>query len=390
MNYLLCILLLIGCGDTTTVPPQEELPRLSISNVTLFEGNDETVFNFLVSTSKAWDDEISFDFATKEGTAGEATDYVENSGTLRIKPGDRSIKIPVEIVVDEWKETDEEFTIVLSNAMNATITQGVGIGTIRNDDTFVDIPDGGYITPEDYPGYNKVWSDEFDGDALNLNDWTHELGNSGWGNNEWQYYTDRTENAYLSDGVLTIEAKKENYEGASYTSARLITKDKKTFFHGRVDVRAILPEGQGIWPAIWMLGNDISTVGWPACGEIDIMELVGHEPSTVHGTAHWGPQGQTFSHYKGEGYPLQDGTKFSENYHVFSIIWESGKIEWYVDDNKFFTLTTTDVNGVYPFDDEFFFIMNIAVGGNWPGYPDETTVFPQKMIVDYIRVFERE
>ena len=138
-----------------------------------------------------------------------------------------------------------------------------------------------------------------------------------------------------------------------------------------------------------MLGTNISSVGWPHCGEIDIMELVGHEPGTVHGTAHWGPQGQTWSYNKGTGTTLSSG-KFSDEYHVFSIIWEPNSIKWLVDDNQYFQLTNSDVNGTYPFDAEFFFIFNIAVGGTWPGDPDGTTVFPQRMYVDYVRVFQKK
>jgi len=137
-----------------------------------------------------------------------------------------------------------------------------------------------------------------------------------------------------------------------------------------------------------VLGANFGDVGWPHCGEIDIMELLGHEPSTTHGTAHWGPQGQSWSYNDKGEYHLTEGKKFSDEYHVFSIIWEPGQIDWYLNDNKFFTIRPADVNGNYPFNAEFFFIFNIAVGGQWPGYPDDTTVFPQRMIVDYIRVFQ--
>jgi len=267
---------------------------------------------------------------------------------------------------------------VISNPVNATLATSEGIGTIRNDDTFIEYND-------------LVWQDEFNGSgALNSDYWTHEVGtgNGGWGNNELQYYREGTSNAFQSDGNLVIEARQEGYNGSPYTSARVITQNKRTFAHGRVDIRAKLPEGQGIWPALWMLGNNFSTVGWPACGEIDIMELVGHEPGTVHGTAHWGPQGQGFSTYQGAPYSLSGGEKFSEEFHVFSIIREPGAITWYVDDNQYFRLTNADVNVAYPFDMDFFFIFNIAVGGNWPGSPDATTQFPQRMFVDYIRVFQ--
>ncbi len=383
------ILILAGCGSSGTEPGMENLPRVSISNFTLFEGNDVTNFTFNVSLNLVSDKEVRVDYATKDDTAEKGTDYQETNGTVTIAAGERGAEIQIEIITDDLKEPDENFKVILSNAVNAEIANGEGIGTIRNDDTRVDIPEDGYITPESYAGYRLNWSDEFEGNEINTENWTHEFGASGWGNQESQYYTDRPDNSFVQDGRLVIEAKRENFDGAPYTSARMITKEKQTFTFGRVDIRATLPEGQGIWPALWMLGSNISTIGWPACGEIDIMELVGHEPDIVHGTGHWGEQGQVPSDRRGGDYKLPRGEKFSDQFHVFSIIWEPGQIEWYVDDNKYFTLRTSDVNGNYPFDNEFFFIFNIAVGGQWPGYPDATTQFPQRMIVDYIRVFDR-
>jgi hypothetical protein len=367
--------------------PVENSPKLAISSVTLFEGNDNSSFNFKVTTSTEYSKDITVDFTTEEITAGAGTDFVANTGTLTIAAGGREGFIAIEVIGDENKELDEEFKVVLSNPTNATIQNAEGVGTIRNDDTFIEVPEDGYITPDSYIGYNLVWGDEFEGTDLNLGDWTYEVNGDGGGNNELQYYTDRVDNSFLSDGNLVIEANKESYMGHQYTSARIVTQNKKLFRYGRIDIRAILPEGQGVWPALWMLGTNISSVGWPACGEIDIMELVGHDPSTTHGTIHSGPQGQGYSNYTGEHYTLNSG-KFSDEYHVFTIIWEYNSIKWYVDDNEFFSITNADVSGAYPFNDEFFFIFNVAVGGNWPGAPDATTVFPQRMVVDYIRVFQ--
>ncbi len=370
-------------------PQTPEYPKISISNVTTFERDENHDFRFKVSTSAAFDEDILVDYKTESETAGEGEDFVASTGTLTIPAGDREGFIEVEIIADSLKEADESFKVILSNPVRATITQAEGIGTIRNDDTFILIPVDGYITPENYTGYDRVWEDEFEGTSLNEANWNRETGGHGWGNQESQYYTDRTENAYVSNGRLTIEAREESFSGNAYTSARLTTQGKKFFTHGRVDIRAILPEGQGIWSALWMLGTNISTIGWPACGEIDIMELLGHEPHKTHGTAHWGPQGNSWSYNKGTGMALSSG-KFSDEYHVFSIIWEPNSIKWLVDDNEFFSLSNSDVNGNYPFDNDFFFIFNIAVGGQWPGYPDATTVFPQHMHVDYIRMFQKK
>lgn len=386
----LSLLFIASCADSDDDGPEPVLPTLSVSSVTLFEGDANTTFNFRVTASVASEQAITFEYKTEEETATMDEDYTHASGTMTIPAGERSVTLEIEILADSIKEADEEFKVVISNPTNATIANAEGVGTIRNDDTFIFVPQDGYITPESYTGYDLVWRDEFNGNSLNMADWRFEMGAGGWGNQELQYYTDRSENLQVSNGYLIIEAREEAFNGAPYTSARIITLGKQSFTHGRVDIRAILPEGQGIWPALWMLGESITTIGWPACGEIDIMELVGHEPETVHGTAHWGPQGQTFSINKGEPYSLTGGQKFSDEYHVFSIIWEPNSIKWYVDDNHYFTLTNADVNGAYPFDADFFFIFNIAVGGKWPGSPDATTQFPQTMTVDYVRIFQKK
>lgn len=263
------------------------------------------------------------------------------------------------------------------------INEIITIEVVVNGSTI--IPSTGYSTPDTYDGMKLLWKDEFSGTAVDETFWTFEIGtgNWGWGNNELQYY--RKENTYLIDGNLIIEARKESYGGSSYTSSRMITKDKFDFKYGRVDIRAALPKGQGIWPALWMLGSNISTVGWPACGEIDIMELIGGgaKDSEVHGTIHWDDNGHV---YRGGLYTKSPGT-FNDEFHVFSIIWTSTAITWYVNDIQFHTESITPAS-MSELHNSAFFIFNVAVGGNWPGSPDATTVFPQRMIVDYVRVFQ--
>ena len=250
------------------------------------------------------------------------------------------------------------------------------------------IPDmnTGYTTPLSYSGYTLVWNDEFDGNALS-SDWIQEIGtgNSGWGNNELQYY--RAENTEVRDGMLVITAKEENYAGSNYTSSRIKTQGRQSFQYGRIDIRAALPYSQGIWPALWMLGENFSTVGWPACGEIDIMELVGgsgNKDRTVHGTIHWDNNG---SHADYGGSNSLSSGKFAYEWHVFSIIWDANSIKWLRDDIQYNVADITPAQ-LSEFHDEFFFIFNVAVGGNWPGSPDASSVFPQTMAVDYVRVFQ--
>ena len=253
------------------------------------------------------------------------------------------------------------------------------------------IPTTGYSTPLSYPNYNLVWNDEFEGNSLSTNDWNYEIGtgSNGWGNNELQYYTN--ENTRFQDGYLIIDAKQELTNGSNYSSSRITTQNKQSFKYGRIDIRAALPYGQGLWPALWMLGNDISSVGWPFCGEIDIMELVGGDVSgggddVVHGTVHW-DNGGSYANY-GQSNTLSDGI-FANEFHVFSIVWDEQSITWYRDDIQYNVIDITPVN-MTEFHQEFFFIFNVAVGGNWPGSPNTETEFPQSMIVDYVRVFQAQ
>jgi beta-glucanase (GH16 family) len=243
--------------------------------------------------------------------------------------------------------------------------------------------------------YALRWSDEFDGPAGSAPDqtkWNYDTGGGGWGNNELETYTNRTQNAFLDgDGHLVIKAIKETFTGADgirreYTSARLLTKGKFSQRYGRFEARIKLPFGQGIWPAFWMLGANIDQVGWPMCGEMDIMENIGREPSINHGTLH----GPGYSGGSGLGgiYTLPAGQKFSDDFHIFVIEWEPTAVRFYVDGNLYQTKTTADAAGKqWVFDHPFFILLNVAVGGNFPGNPNDTTTFPQTMTVDYVRVY---
>jgi beta-glucanase (GH16 family) len=234
-----------------------------------------------------------------------------------------------------------------------------------------------------------VWSDEFDGPAGAAPDpanWNHETGDHGWGNGELQNYTDSRENSALDgNGNLVITARQE--AGGGYTSARLTTQDKVEHAYGRFEARIKIPTGQGVWPAFWMLGDNFPDTPWPDSGEIDIMENVGHEPGTVHGTVH-GP-GYSGGEGIGASYQHPQGGAFTDDFHVYAVEWTPDSITWSVDDVPFNTLTPADLGGrTWVYDHPFFMILNVAVGGQWPGYPDETTRFPQQMVVDYVRVYD--
>lgn len=245
----------------------------------------------------------------------------------------------------------------------------------------------------DLPGWTLVWSDEFDGPAGSRPDasrWVAETGGHGWGNNELEYYTDRPENASMDgNGSLVITARAEAYMGNDYTSARLKTQGTFEQTYGRFEARLDIPAGQGIWPAFWTLGNDIGSVNWPNCGEIDIMENIGREPTIVHGTLH-GP-GYSGGNGIGESYSLPNDEPFGAAYHVYAIEWEESVVRWYVDGTLYQTRTPADLPGgaEWVYDHPFFMLLNVAVGGQWPGNPDGTTTFPQQMLVDYVRVYAR-
>ncbi|HMJ11757.1 MAG TPA: glycoside hydrolase family 16 protein, partial [Polyangiaceae bacterium] len=228
------------------------------------------------------------------------------------------------------------------------------------------------------------------GTAVDGTKWNLVNKGDGFGNNELQFYTNRTKNASLDgEGSLVITAIKEAYSGRDYTSARLESNGKFEFTYGRVESRLRVPRGQGIWPAFWTLGANIGSVGWPTCGEIDIMENIGREPSIVHGTLH-GP-GYSGGNPLGAAYTLPGGQKFADAFHVFAIEWERDVVRFYVDGQLYRTRTPADVpsGARWVYDHPFFMLLNVAVGGIWPGSPDSTTTFPQTMTVDYVRVYTR-
>jgi len=241
------------------------------------------------------------------------------------------------------------------------------------------------------------WGDEFNGPNGSRPDpakWKSEIGGNGWGNHELEYYTDRPENSRVDQGKLIIEARREDYTGKDgvtrqYTSARLMTRGVFSQAYGRFAARIKLPRGQGMWPAFWLLGEDIEKVSWPACGEIDIMENIGKEPSSIHGSMH-GP-GYSGDFAFTSTYKLPGGPKFSDSFHVFAVEWEPNVVRLYTDDYLYATFLPAQLPAgkKWVFDHPFFIILNVAVGGDWPGPPDASTQFPQQMLVDYVRVYKQ-
>ncbi len=245
--------------------------------------------------------------------------------------------------------------------------------------------------------WELVWSDEFEAEAnasVSSENWTCEVGGHGWGNNELQYYTTSPDNvSHNGDGQLVITAMRGQpednrtcwYGQCAFTSARCTTQDKFEFTYGRVEARLKLPYGPGIWPAFWMLGADFPEVGWPNSGEIDIMENIGREPNTLYGTVH----GPGYSGASGIGGHIVRDEPLAADFHVYAIEWDPQVIRWYIDGELFNTFSVNSLrNQKWVYDHDFFMIMNVAVGGDWPGHPDTTTEFPQQMLVDYVRVYQ--
>lgn len=372
MNYLRYLTLtalsafLISCGDDSTSTVEIIRPtnlQVDIQTSTTIEGRVDVELNanftnFYRATFFDKDEEV-----TLQANDGKFSYSFSESGTYAIRSRAYS---------------SYEYYIEQIDSVTVEVSQGSPGG----------IPTSGYSTPMSYPGYTLVWNDEFDGNALS-SDWTHEIGTgqNGWGNQELQYY--RPENTEVRDGYLIIKATDEAFGGRNYTSSRIVTNGAQSFKFGRIDIRAAMPEGQGLWPALWMLGDSFNTIGWPQCGEIDIMEMVGgagpnRGDEYCFGTAHWDNNG-TKADFGGS--IRSSSGKLSEEFHVYSIIWDQNSITWYFDDTQYHQIDITPA-ALDEFKAEMFFIFNVAVGGIWPGSPDASTVFPQQMTVDYVRVFQ--
>lgn len=246
------------------------------------------------------------------------------------------------------------------------------------------------VTPPPARSYQLVWSDEFATDGMpDTSKWSYDIGGNGWGNNELEYYTNaRQENARVVGGNLVIEARKESFGGRNYTSARLLTKNKAKWTYGKFDIRARLPKGRGTWPAIWTLANT-TPLNWPDDGELDIMEEVGYQPNMIYGTAHNKLYNGANGQQKGGNVLIRDA---QDSFHVYSMEWTDTEVTWYVDGNFYFTYNNPNAgNDSWPYNKDFFLILNLAIGGNWGGAQGvDDTIFPQSMLVDYVRVYQKK
>jgi hypothetical protein len=363
LSFASLLLLLICCKKeaTNSITPVISSPS-SISVSEDIPGGKATIN---LATLKSVDKLVTVYYSTSDSSAISGLDYQAVShGQVQMQAGINYASILIPIYSDTSQKHDLVFKVHLDSVINATL---------QNRDIRIKIVNVDYS--------NLVWSDEFNDTTINTSNWNFEQGNNnGWGNGELEVYTNLPANAYISSGSLVIKAIST---GGGYTSARMTTQNKQTFTTGRIEIRAKLPQGKGIWPAIWMLGTNISTVNWPKCGEIDIMELLGQNPAKMYGTVHYDYGGHQS---KGGNHELLSGS-FADSYHIFSLIWQPHHLKWLVDNQVYFSVSDSEING-FSFDLPQFFIFNIAVGGSWPGSPDNTTIFPQTMQVDYIRVYQ--
>lgn len=270
-----------------------------------------------------------------------------------------------------------------------------GSSNATSDSVVVDTSATDQTTPE-LDGYNLVWSDEFNGTEMDFDTWSYDPHEPGWTNHELQEYTTSTANVYVSDGNLHLRAiKTEDDKGKPYyTSGKVKSQDKQDFMYGKVEVRAKVPRGQGLWPAIWMMPTDEMKYGqWPKCGEIDIMEVLCSDTTIAYGTVHYGAP-----HAEQQGTVVKTSNDYADDYHVYSVEWEPGEIRWYIDDeeylvvNDWFTAEEGQDDKPYPapFDQDFYVQLNLAVGGDWPGNPDDTTDFENAVFdIDYVRVYQK-
>jgi beta-glucanase (GH16 family) len=369
---------------------QPGAPSANVRNVKASRQAQATPFRFYINLSAASQQAISVQYATTDGTAKAGVDYSAVSGMVNVPAGQTQAYVDVQVNGDSLRRADQTFYLQLSAPLNCTLDTAQATGTIVNSNLlYLPTDTTGYRTPAAYPGYHLAWSDEFNGNVVDAQNWTYNIGNNnGWGNQELEYYTSSTNNAFVSAGNLIIEARQENMDGFNYSSARMLTEGIQQFTYGRIDIRAKLPVAHGMWPALWMLGTDIGSLNWPGCGETDIMELVGSNPNRVTGSMHWQNSDGSEGTYN-NNYYLSSGD-FSQQFHVFSLLWKQDTVQFFVDDSMYVNGNIGKVaSGSYPFNLPFFFIFNVAVGGNWPGSPDNTTVFPQRMFVDYVRVFQQ-
>lgn len=398
-NYKYLFFLLFGfflifsCEKTITTPPevQYKKPQFIVSDTDIVEGSSDRI-ELEIEINGFHENSIIIPYRTQSVSADSTSDYGLVEGELVFSSSDsiETQNIFIDIIDDEFFEPLEHFELIFEVDTSIIANKRTAlISILDNDIEFTDNEFEGYVTLKNKEDWKLIWSDEFSGTEINLDAWNIE-DRGNWYNEELQYYT--PDNATVDQGLLTIVAKPEERNGHHYTSTRMQTKHKVHFTHGWIDIRAKLPYSKGLWPALWMLGENIDEVSWPKCGEIDIMELRGHKPNEISSTIHFKNKGGNHQFPSAKKKQLFSGD-FSTEFHVFSMYWNKYRVDFYVDDIKYNTIFFSSLNfheDENPFLKEFYVLMNVAVGGVFGGDPNSTTVWPQKMDVDYVRIYQEE
>ncbi len=395
LPLLIVFVSFISCHKRELPHPLPEFNKafFSFSNVVISEG-DAVILEIQIKLTGKHEKAISIPYYSLDSTALSGFDYKNVSGSLNFS-GDDSLQYQslfIEVMDDDRFEEMEFFKIAFDlDTSQVDFDSNQLLVTIIDDDyEYTDNDYPGYVTKlhQEDQGWELMWKDEFGGNELNEDYWW--LPDSGnWYNEELQYY--RPQNASVSEGQLTITADEENYNNHDYVSARMNSRNRVYFKYGKIEFRVKLPYGQGLWPALWLQGNELYDLGWPKRGEIDVMELRGHTPNTVSSTIHYADLSGDHQYPTSKKYTLDNGD-FSDEYHVISMIWDEYKIKFYVDDVLFNTIFHNNINfynNQNPFRESFYIIMNVAVGGNFGGDPDASTEWPQTMQVDYVRVYKK-
>ncbi len=380
-------LFLVNCGGGDP----ELLPLVSIvSNVTVEEGDTgtkEVKFKISCSGELSKDGNPSVDYSVRHVTTTDS-DIELSNGTLNFTYDGEVQTVSVTVKSDEVYEVDKEFTFALTNPINARFTSSSKskTGTLKDDDPCLVGDCEGYLSAESYSGYTLDWSDEFNGTVIDQNIWGYDVGGGGWWNAQLQEFTNGSANSYIENGSLILKAIDV---GGNYTSAQLKTQDKKAINKGRLDIRAKFPSGKGVWPRIWLKPNDNVHGWWPTSGEMIMAEIYGHLPNIVHTLADYGNDGNDFVRQPWS-YAADDHKYMADVFHVYSLIWEDGRIRCLIDGDEYMSLTRAEVQAqgyVYPYDADFHVIFSMAVGGINVGEPDPAA-FPAQMEIDYIRYFK--
>ncbi len=387
--WIAWILYLSGCSESSELTKK---PVLTLKPVVVHEGNNEiNSIDIEVALDQSSSLPVTIKWGTESLTAIEDQDFIPVYGQETIiPPGQTKIILPISIINDDHLEFIETFNIVLLEAENAEIMSQNASVTIIDDDRYQpEMADDGYITPLQYPDMHLTWHEEFEGTTVETDHWNFDAANGfplncGWGLDELGKYTGDQEHLKVKDGKLMITATRDESTG-TYRTSRINTKEKVSITYGRLDIRSRIPEVAGLAAIFWLIGADMDEVGLPACGEIDILKFAGKAPEKISGGLVFENDGEE---HLGQSYN-KSSVSLSNQYHIYSIIWEENRIRWFFDYYPYFEVRRDDFSHFKIFEKPFFLTINLAIGGEYAGAPDSSSSFPTDLEIDYIRLYQR-